>query len=471
MLNLLLGVASYRFVSLDEQTHFETTKHQHLLIHADRIANMALANIALVFLYSARNNFLIWITNWQRSTFLMLHNWLGYIVIIETVTHSCIYLHLYLKGIEGDYAEEHHEEYWKWGIVGIVSVSALFPLSVLPIRQKVYEFFRITHNLFAYLTVIGIFMHVWLKNSEKGFQNWTYATLSVLAFDRVLRVLRIARNGVRMADISVVDEDYIRVDVKGITAEGHGYIYFPTVHPWQFWANHPFSVAASVHNIPLDSKITLHNTPGASPSTRSVREDPEKGDPEKSVLDDQIISTAASTPATLHDDSSNISDAITPHHIPAAGATFFVRQQKGHTSLLSARTRVPVLIESSYGSLSDLARYPNLIAIVGGVGITAVLPVLRSHTGRSKLYWSLRAPGLRNALHDDMVTVDKEILVGSRLDIAGILEREIAGDKGKGACVVVSGPNGLADEVRKIVCEIGKRNGAWPVRFVDESFG
>ena len=82
----------------------------------------------------------------------------------------------------------------------------------------------------------------------------------------------------------------------------------------------------------------------------------------------------------------------------------------------------------------------------------------------------MRTPGLLDALSEDIKGGDREITVGSRLDIEGILEREVGGVNGKGACVVVSGPGGLSDEVRRVVVELGKRRDAWPVKFVDESF-
>lgn len=72
---------------------------------------------------------------------------------------------------------------------------------------------------------------------------------------------------------------------------------------------------------------------------------------------------------------------------------------------------------------------------------------------------------------DDLLAVDKEVFVGQRMDVRAILEKEIGGDQGKGAVVVVSGPAGLADDVRAVVCELGKKKGAWPVKLVDESFG
>lgn len=157
--------------------------------------------------------------------------------------------------------------------------------------------------------------------------------------------------------------------------------------------------------------------------------------------------------------------------IPTAGLTFFIRRRDGLTARLASRTKVPVLVESSYGSLHSLRAHPNLIAIAGGVGVVTVLPLLKVHPGRSKLYWGLRTPGLSDELNDDLVGVDKEVFVGQRMDVQAILEQELAGDRAKGAVVVVSGPSGLADDVRAVVSELGRKKDAWVVKLVDESFG
>lgn len=100
-----------------------------------------------------------------------------------------------------------------------------------------------------------------------------------------------------------------------------------------------------------------------------------------------------------------------------------------------------------------------------------VLPLLKIHPGRSKLYWGLRTQGLLGALTDDLEAVEKEVFVGQRMDVRSILEQELSGNRAKGAVVVVSGPPALADDVRTVVSELGRKRGAWSVKLVDESFG
>ncbi|TID13493.1 ferric reductase-like protein transmembrane component 4 [Venturia nashicola] len=462
-LNFLLCVATYRFVPLAEQTRFKTKSHQLLIGMGTRIGHLTVANLALLILFAGRNNFLLWITKWSRSTFLLFHHWLGYIVILEASVHASIFLYIYVSG-QGfvPYSQASKVAFWRWGTAAGLLFALIYPLASLPIRQRAYEVFLALHRLMALFAMLGAFFHTYLENAKNGYHIWVIAAFAALGFDYLMRMIRIARNGVRMAEITIIDDDYVRVDIKGPTAEGHAYIYFPTL-TWRFWESHPFSVAASVHDyLPFRSpKMDNSNSGFNTPLNLS---DAEKGG---------AISESSGTAFEVKFPSppNLASEPPAPLRRPSAGVTFFIRRQKGLTSLLGRRNRLPVLIESSYGSRSDVSRSPNLIAIAGGVGIVTVLPLLHPHPGRTKLYWSMRTPGLLDALKDDIKWIDREVSLGARMDIERVLENEVAGENGKGACVVVSGPPGMSDEVRRVLVKLGKRKGAWPVRFVDESFG
>ncbi|TLD37959.1 hypothetical protein E2P81_ATG03634 [Venturia nashicola] len=461
-LNLIFSFTMYpaQYVPFDKQGRYSTRTSQVMVIMANRLGAMCLANLALLILYAGRNNFLLWVTKWQRETYLLFHHWVGYMVIVGSALHASLFLYSAVKSRR--YAEEHEELFWKFGSVAIVAFVSIFPLSILPIRVWAYEIFLTFHRLLAFLAMAAVFVHVYIESRETGLHNWIYAALAALAFDYLVRGLRLLRNGVRKATITVVDDDYLRVDVPGVTAEGHAYIYFPTL-TWRFWDNHPFSVAASFH---AAENIAVSRTVSSLPELEKAERAPDGSTPSLSISKE--ISTVDS-PSPMN---STPPSSVGPNHgIPTAGLTFFIRRRDGLTARLASRTKVPVLVESSYGSLHSLRTHPNLIAIAGGVGIVTVIQLLRSHPGRTKLYWGLRSLELHDALIADLVGVDKETFVGQRMDVRAILEEELAGDRSKGAVVVVSGPPGLADDVRAVVSELGRRKDAWPVKLVDESFG
>lgn len=117
-----------------------------------------------------------------------------------------------------------------------------------------------------------------------------------------------------------------------------------------------------------------------------------------------------------------------------------------------------------------MSLYPVLICVAGGVGITAILPYLHAHRGTTKLYWGLRSQGLVHALRDEIRGYNGEVIVGKRLFIKLVLQREFARvDAGTPVAVVVSGPRSMGEDVREFCCEAaGNRYGE--VRFLDENF-
>ena len=220
----------------------------------DRTGALSFANLTLMLLYSARNNLLLWITDWSHSTFLLLHRWVGYIAIVQACVHSAALLHVYIR-IEA-YETDVHLPYWYWGVIATVAMVILWPLSILPLRRRLYEFFLLSHIALTILVLVGCYLHVWyLYENNWGYEIWVYTAGAVWGVDRILRVWRFARNGLRRARITKLDDDYLRVDIDGVSAHGHVYLYFPTLS-LKFWENHPFSVASSFAGWPRPPRVS-----------------------------------------------------------------------------------------------------------------------------------------------------------------------------------------------------------------------
>jgi hypothetical protein len=69
-------------------------------------------------------------------------------------------------------------------------------------------------------------------------------------------------------------------------------------------------------------------------------------------------------------------------------------------------------------------------------------------------------------LSSALAGVDKEIFVGKRMDIVEVLKRELSPKED--SVVLVSGPNGMADDARVAVSALGRRG--YRVRLVEEAF-
>jgi hypothetical protein len=411
----------------------------------NRMGVLSFANLPLVILYAGRNNILLWLTNWSHGTFLLLHRYLAFICTLEAALHSAIFLQIYVKS--GEHAVESKMAYWIWGIIATLAMCILLPTSLLPIREKFYELFLAWHIVLSVFIVAGCYLHmVYRFVHQWGYEVWIFAAMAVWGFDRILRFLKLARNGVKTATVTVIDDDYIRVDVEGVSGQGMAYLYFPTL-TWRVWENHPFSVASTV----LPS--VEHKARHGSESTHGT-------DIEKEGARESVVAKVS--------DSSSETTSVRKHTPKVVGLTFLVRTRAGLTSAIRSRNTLPVLVESPYGSHPDLSAYSLLIGIAGGVGITAVVPILHSHPGRTKLFWGVRTPGIVEEMQDQLSGVDKEVFIENRMNVFEVLERECV-EKEK-IVVVVSGPAGMADEVRMAVTTLARSKKNLSIELVEESF-
>ena len=458
--------------TIQPNVRMESHHMQQVQMIGDRAGVLAFALYVALFLFSSRNNVLLWITNWSHSTFLILHRWVAYACIFQTVMHSILLLHYFVKW--QDHAAESQLPYWYWGIIATLATCIMWPLAVLPIRQKMYEVFLAVHQLLAALVLITGFLHIWyLYEWDWGYEIWIYVAGAIWFLDRLLRGLRMASNGKRLATVTMVDQesDLLRVEIDGIVADGHVYLYFPSLS-WRVWESHPFSI--------LSSHAGGNFTPTLSSNSRALA-DAEPGIEEKGVSNRPNV--------VQRSNSSSSAEATTTQMLQATGprAVVLVRPQTGTTKGLLERTRaaggtiqLPVLIESSYHanpSARELAHCSTFIGIAGGVGITAVLPMARAFGGsRSRVWWGAKHDDIIRAIQPEVAqlspSIELETVVGSRIPVPDILKDELLREDEKGNVgVVVCGPASMADDVRRAVGELvasGKAKRG--VVFVDEAF-
>jgi predicted ferric reductase len=221
-------------------------KRGEILAYAGyRTGEFAFALLPLTILFAGRNNILLWLTNWSHSTYLLLHRWVARLFALHTILHSVFLLAARIQ--TGTYAKDLKLPYWQWGIVGTVFVSIMLIWSILWMRRLSYEVFLIGHIIMAVFTVVGSWYHLVLRFGYGGdHEYWLYAAVAVWAFDRILRVVRMATNGVRRATVTEIGANHVRIEISGIRFGGkpgyHGYVYFPTLSPLKPWENHPFSI-------------------------------------------------------------------------------------------------------------------------------------------------------------------------------------------------------------------------------------
>ncbi|EGU84125.1 hypothetical protein FOPG_12770 [Fusarium oxysporum f. sp. conglutinans race 2 54008] len=457
-------------------------RHYELMRHiGNRAGSIAFANIPIVILYAGRSSVLLRLTNWSYSTFLLLHRWTATICVVQVALHSLLWLRIMIE--QDSYPLVLTYPYWYVGVVGTVFFSALIPFSMLPIRKILYEVFLITHILLTVGALVASWYHiVFLYEDTSGFEIWLIIAFAFWGLERVLRILRISRYGIKEAYVTRIDDKYLRVDIPGVDAHGHCFAYFPTLS-WRVWENHPFSIV-NCSKGQLDGESII---PSSASHTQSENEG-------------AVSPTEASTSKEMAGAMSNIRQLGVHRNTTKPGITLFVQNLRGMTAKLAKKAdtgiAIPVLIESSYGH-EDTSRfepnteYPNTLVISGGVGIAGVLSSLQASLsmyakplGTTKLYWGIKSKGLVDVVKSMIVGgdaaeekeggessnwghIETHVSVGERMDIKRVLTTELENAIG-GTTVVVCGPHVMCDEAR-YVCAALARHGV-VVRYVEESF-
>lgn len=430
VLNVIFLTIGYKTLYPERVMQWYQNHYQELMAYwMWRTGVLAFCNMPVLFLFSSRNNVLLWLTNWSHSTYMLLHRWVACLFLFQTLLHSILALVLYCN--TGSYATSLVTEWWIWGCVATVAAVVLFLTSMLVVRKQAYELFLVTHIIMAVICVVGCWYHVWYGYYNTfGYETWIYATVAVWFFDRLARVGRIINTGIRHAKVTEIGSRLVRVDVGGIRwakPGQHVYVYFPTLSPMRPWENHPFSMIPTA----------MINTPKYSDRMRTDLEKPQKS----SAVSVRPSDVGDGTPFTT------------------AGLTLFVRKSAGMTRFLQSNEKLLTLLEGPYPNSHTTAvlRSDRLLLIGGGIGITGLLPFTKCHAN-VKLFHSVKAED--KCLIDSLEPVlddlcEKDVRVGQRLDIDALIQDESSLGWAKIA-VVVCGPAAMCDDVRAVVSHAGK---------------
>ena len=271
--------------------------------------------------------------------------------------------------------------------------------------------------------------------------------MAVWGFDRILRILRVMKNGVRRATVTDIGTDHVRIDIPGIRwASKPGYVayaYFPTVHKLRPWENHPFSVNAT--SLFQSYKHHAIAPPPTAASSDGHSSSDGGHDPEKPVASKEVV--------VVHGPTNPIETTT--------GLTLIIKKGTGLTRLLQSHGRLMALVDGPYPQkpCGEVLKCDHLLLIGGGIGITGLIAWIHMHPN-IKLAWSVKsnAEPLVRELNTVLASVaDKQVYVGERLDVDGLLK--VAAEAGyKKVGVVVCGPPGMCDDVRAKVAGIGRGN-------------
>ncbi|PTB77024.1 ferric reductase-like transmembrane component [Trichoderma longibrachiatum ATCC 18648] len=399
-----------------------------------RTGSFAFALLPVLLLFSSRNNLLLWLANWSHSTYLLLHRWVGRMFALYAVLHSIFGLLTYKQ----------YEDtvWWKWGAAATVLSVVICLGSGLYVRRAHYEIFLVSHIVLAVLIVVGCWYHLalWYESMgmhipdyTSGYEDWLYTAIVVWSADRLVRVVRVLRSGIRRSVVTDLGSGYVRVDIPGIRwgvePGTNVYVYFPTLSPLRPWENHPFSIVPTAI-MGQSNRASTTSELGGSPSPSAHRDEEKQ----------------ANTPADV---------------------TLLIKKSAGITRHLEHHSGLLTLLEGPYpnGDPKDLLRCDRLVLIGGGIGVTSLLPWAYNHWN-VRVVWSVKDSAaclvdeVKGALETSSIT-QKDIRIGSRFNVVEVIDEEASVGWHK-VGVIVSGPGSLCDEVRAAVSLAGR---AGPTKF------
>ncbi|KAG6058201.1 hypothetical protein E4U17_000289 [Claviceps sp. LM77 group G4] len=468
-------VCAVHYPILEENYYYKTKKLQVLRCLGDRTAALLPKCLPLIFLFGARSNPFQVTTGWSFRTFSLFHRWIAIVMVVEATIHGVVLsaYDSYNKGWEFYKEELRNDEIFRYGILTAVAMGLSSALAARCFRAHFYEIFKAAHIILAAVALAALYEHI--KDLFTGmYKLWVWICVGIWAGEYVVRFLRIIwLNIIRRKTADAIasfsqDTGVIRLSVacaSGGRGQTPGQYYFISFCALRCWQSHPFSVAARSEGM----TNTMHF----------------KGTPEK-------VSAGNASPTITALDLESLSEK--------PNITFMIRPRNGMTGRLremlskngdSAPQKIKVVLEGPYGTAANVEHYNHLLFIVGGSGITAVLPYLRmlqekglSHEERPtvQLVWSdPRQEFMRQVIEQDLgylqgtcsadkLTLDLYVTSSAgdekqsqkfpcryaRPDIDALVQQFVQQGAGEKAAVFVCGPGKMADNARAAVIRSGK---------------
>lgn len=444
-----------------------------------RTGHLAVVNMVPLIILAGRNNPLIPLLRVSFDTYNLFHRWMGRIVVLEAVAHTCAWsvnMHA-AKGWGGIKESVALSPFIQLGLVATICMVVILFQSQSTIRHAFYETFLHIHQVLAFTAILGVYIHA--KKGHLPQQRYINWMISLWIMERMARFIRIVYRNVTLRGCTKVMVEAMPGEACRVTFEikrpwrytpgCHVYAYLPSV---SLWMSHPFSVAwcderptpyLSLESEKLPTSVKDLGHPDVNHTTTSIS---------------LIMCKRTGMTAQLY----KKANAAPDHTIYLTGA-----------------------VEGPYGGLESLHSYGTVILFAGGVGITHQISHLRDlleghlagtvATRKIILVWSVRTtetlewvrpwmdqilamPNRREVLKVLLfVTKPRNVrevvsrsemvqMFSGRANPRVIIEKEMASRVGAMA-VTVCGPGAFADDVRDAA---RSQVGEGTVDFVEESF-
>ncbi|GKT40313.1 ferric/cupric reductase transmembrane component B [Colletotrichum spaethianum] len=460
----------------------------------NRTGTLSLVNASISILFAGRNNVLIALTGWSQTTFLTLHRWTARVASLQAIVHSIVYTMAYWEpgyGGYSEYAAKVVEPFYWWGIIATVTFSLATAFAVLPFRIRFYETFLVIHIILVVLALVGCWYHLVPHfGYTYGYQTWLYICFAYWAFERFVRIFRLAfyNLGNSKAEVTAIPgSNVMQVTIHPRTLMGfgpgqHSFLYFPK--SGKIWESHPFSVAG-------------WRTAGSSAPSVTFPASP---------TDENKKDVVVSVRKSENQDVASVTFLVRAH----SGATAWLQSQLASSSSPTITTFV--LTEGPYAghraTHQSLLVADTVLCVIGGIGITGALGFIQQYAKswvgeasnkakRFVLVWSARemsviehvrrnfldkAPGVECSFYctgasSDDASGQKEHTSGDadatvagvtlgRMDVGAVIRSHL--EKNHHTAVLVCGPGQMADEA--VVHVVNGVKDGFKVDVIEEAF-
>lgn len=203
---------SWIYVSFKEKDD----QAQILSLIGRRCSNMAIANLAIIWLFSMRNNPLILLTGWSFATFNQFHRWVARITFLEIVVHASVFTkYQFVKGGLTRYKYIYQNlQWWVMAVVALIFFSLTMSLASAPLRAKFYDSFLVMHILLA----VVFFSTLWYHVEAQFFLQYLWPIVAIWPLERLLRAARLFIIGAKgMVTVSADSSaGLLRIDVSSV---------------------------------------------------------------------------------------------------------------------------------------------------------------------------------------------------------------------------------------------------------------
>ncbi|KAF6825060.1 ferric reductase [Colletotrichum plurivorum] len=309
-----------------------------------RTGTLAVANRAPLVMLIGRNNP---VTAWMRLKYddcIMLHRWIGRIIIFEALLHGTAWavVHTANTGWGSLWKEIRYDRFITSGFAAWACLALILVLSLNPVRSTWYEAFANIHLSLALVVFGAAVAHCKLSGFDLPHIPWVIAVPALWAVEGILRARRLmafsftSGKGAN-AEVEVVgsDANVCRITIHlprrvNIRPGTHAYLRLKAVRPWE---THPFSIAWVEHRL-----------------------SPVEGLP-KNRLEKQRVSTSVS--------------------FLVCAQQGFTRSLLSQTSACGGRVMTKATFEGPYDGLTSLDSYGHVVLVAGATGITHHLRYVR----------------------------------------------------------------------------------------------